>query len=308
MRPMLSATPPSFKMGIPSEEELLKDLSRLEFQVGFLCSPKIDGIRAIKYQGQLVSRTLKAIPNRYVQELFKDIPEGLDGELTLGPKEAVMTFNTNQSAIMSEGGQPNVYFNVFDDINEPGLAYSTRYQRLPDLSMYPNVQFVEHELITSIQRLLEFESEQLALGYEGIILRHALRGYKFNRSTFREQGMIKIKRFLDAEAVIEDFEELYRNTNEAQVDERGYTKRSDHLAGMVPAGTLGKLVCKVVTGEFSRTGVKIGSGLDNSLRQTIWQNKQNYVGKIVKFKYQPHGSKDAPRSPIFLGFRDEMDM
>jgi hypothetical protein len=31
------------------------------------------------------------------------------------------------------------------------------------------------------------------------------------------------------------------------------------------------------------------------------------VGRVLKFKYQKYGSKDSPRQPIALGFRDERD-
>jgi hypothetical protein len=32
------------------------------------------------------------------------------------------------------------------------------------------------------------------------------------------------------------------------------------------------------------------------------------MGKVVKYKSQPTGVKDKPRFPVFLGFRDVVDM
>jgi DNA ligase-1 len=45
-----------------------------------------------------------------------------------------------------------------------------------------------------------------------------------------------------------------------------------------------------------------------SNRREVWKDPDAYIGKIIKYKYQAIGSKDAPRIPIFLGFRDERDM
>jgi hypothetical protein len=32
---------------------------------------------------------------------------------------------------------------------------------------------------------------------------------------------------------------------------------------------------------------------------------RNVVGKRVKYKHQPHGAKDKPRCPVFIGFRED---
>ena len=99
--------------------------------------------------------------------------------------------------------------------------------------------------------------------------------------------------------------------NEASISELGLTKRSTHQDGMVPAGTLGKMHCRVTTGGWF-DGVEIsvggGPGLTMSERSKIWNNRDNLVGKIIKFRFLGVGSKDAPRMPQFLGFRDPEDM
>jgi DNA ligase-1 len=52
----------------------------------------------------------------------------------------------------------------------------------------------------------------------------------------------------------------------------------------------------------------VGSGLDDTLRSQIWANKEKYIGRIIKYKYLPYGTVDAPRHPVFLGFRDKDDL
>jgi DNA ligase-1 len=60
----------------------------------------------------------------------------------------------------------------------------------------------------------------------------------------------------------------------------------------------------IVTGvEFS-----IGSGFNDELRQDIWNNQDNYVGKIITYKHFPVGVVNKPRLPTFIGFRSEDDL
>jgi len=50
-----------------------------------LGSPKLDGVRALMFEGVLVSRSLKAIPNVFLQKkALADVAHGLDGELIVG--------------------------------------------------------------------------------------------------------------------------------------------------------------------------------------------------------------------------------
>ncbi len=43
-------------------------------------------------------------------------------------------------------------------------------------------------------------------------------------------------------------------------------------------------------------------------RKEVWENKEKYIGKILKYKSQKSGEKDKPRFPTFIGFRNEKDM
>lgn len=70
-------------------------------------------------------------------------------------------------------------------------------------------------------------------------------------------------------------------------------------------GTLGSLLVKPFNGGDL---FYIGTGFSALDRQAIWDNRESYIGKIVKFKYQKHGTKDRPRIPVFLSFRDPTDM
>jgi DNA ligase-1 len=58
-----------------------------------------------------------------------------------------------------------------------------------------------------------------------------------------------------------------------------------------------------------RTGAafSIGSGFTQEMREQLWQVRGRLTGQFVKYRYFPTGSKNAPRFPTFLGFRDPAD-
>jgi DNA ligase-1 len=159
-------------------------------------------------------------------------------------------------------------------------------------------------VITSLEALLQYEEECLELGYEGLILRDPRAPYKMGRSTVKEGYLLKLKRFMDAEATIVDCFEREHNGNEAKTDELGRTKRSSHKSGKTGRGDLGGFVLRTSEGvQFS-----CGTGFSDAERAEYWANRDQVVGRIAKYKYFPVGVKDAPRHPVFLGWRDERDM
>src|SRR5690348_12921017 len=77
-------------------------------------SPKLDGIRATVVNGIVMSRTMKPIPNNYIQDLFgHDAMNGLDGELIVGDPSASDVFHRTSSGVMSIEGEPDVTLWIF---------------------------------------------------------------------------------------------------------------------------------------------------------------------------------------------------
>lgn len=275
-----------------------------------LVSPKIDGIRAMVQGGVLLSRKLKPIPNKHAQILFGNAMfEGLDGELCMGDPWSAGLFNRTQSAVMSRDGTPDVTWWVFDKLPEKDSSrpFSQRLDMAKrQVGLNPFIKVVPHNIVYSLTSISTLESQHLERGYEGIMLRDPYGVYKQGRSTFREQGLIKIKRFEDDEAeVIGTFEQM-ENTNEQSTNELGRSKRSSHKVGLVGKDTLGGFICRcgAFTGQFN---IGTGLGLTDSVRFDLWGKRHDLIGLRIKFKYQKCGTKDLPRMPIFLGFRDPID-
>lgn len=282
-----------------------QDLTDIVFPV--LASPKLDGIRCVIRNGKALSRSLKPIPNQFIRAKLESLAnwsgiEGLDGELMVDD----VPFQEVTSAVMSKTAEPPAdwYFGVFDLIDgfEPFCERLQAAHLAVAHTGSTHVRMVDHELIDSLDQLLAYEADCLAEGFEGVMLRDPEGRYKYGRSTVREGGLLKLKRFLDDEARIIGTVEQWHNENEAFTGELGQTKRSSAKAGKVAAGTLGALLVEHETfGKF-----EIGTGFTMAQRDELWQTQP--IGQLVKFKYQPVGVKDKPRCPVFLGMRHEEDL
>lgn len=281
----------------------IKDVDKLTFPV--LASPKLDGIRCLQRQGQALSRSLKEIPNRHIQEVLSHPSlQGLDGELIVGDPTDERCFNTTTSAVMSKAGMPNFTYHVFD-LHDSDELFHVRLAELQRFAGVGVIRLVPHFLVETVEELLKLEHTFLAQGYEGLMVRDPDGTYKYGRSTVKQGILLKLKRFVDSEAVVIGYEELYHNTNEAKTNELGQTERSTAQAGKVPAGVLGKLIVKDLETDIE---FGIGTGLTADDRAKLWADKDNLPGQIVKYKSFAVGAKEAPRFPVYLGMRDQRDM
>lgn len=274
-----------------------------------LCSPKLDGVRCLIINGTAFSRNMKPIPNIVVSDILRGMP-AMDGELIVGPPGAKDVFQRTMSGVMSRDGVPKFTYWVFDALTNAPMGFNARLELAKSYAAASGntVQFVGHKLIKTPEALSEYEASMLLAGYEGVMVRDPMGLYKQGRSTLREGGLLKLKRFEDSEAEVIGFVEKEHNDNEQTRDELGRAKRSSHKAGKRAAGTLGALIVKEVG-----TGVQfqIGTGFSESQRSDIWANRTgggSFLGRYAKYRFQPTGVKDAPRFPVFLGWRDADDL
>lgn len=283
----------NFKPNLAAKAEL----DQLRYPL--LASPKLDGIRAAVVNGKLLSRTLKPIPNKHIRTMLEGMElEGFDGELIVGDAWSKTAYRDTVSVVMSHDKEPtDVRFYCFDMWSSPH-PYRERWHQLNHVStLFPvmPVDVLEQALIENEEELLKYEAAVLEKGFEGLILRDPIGIYKFGRSTMKEQGLLKMKRFEDGEAEIIGVEEEMFNGNEAETNELGRTKRSTAKAGLVGKGTMGAIVVRDLV---SKVEFNIGTGFDAKDRQAEWP-----LGTIVKYKHFPIGVKDKPRHPVFLGIR-----
>lgn len=291
---------------VPSDEFIA---SRLPL----LASYKLDGIRCTIQDGGLKSRSLKPIPNKFLQERFSMLPEGTDGELVQGVKQDNETFKRSHKIVM-KADRPLDFFgdtvrlHVFDkyDATE-GFRDRLGNAHAGVAGKYCVVP-VKHVEIFSMGELAAFEKQALGLGYEGVMLRSLDGPYKEGRATLNQGWLMKLKRYVDAEARILSMYEEMENQNEEFTNELGRTARSSHKENKVGKGQLGGFNVIGINGAYKDVEFRVSSSsIDHDERKRIW-TADNVIGQTITYKYFPIGSDEKPRAPVFKGFRDEEDM
>lgn len=289
------------------------DLMKASFP--YYGSVKLDGIRCLIREGKPVSRTLKDIPNDFIRGILSHHAlEGFDGELIVGEANDKNVYQITSSGVMSRDGCPEFTFWAFDLFGDDyeDLPFAQRFENLKyrieqlPVELRRTIVITSQNIIEDNQDLLEIEQQILAHGYEGVMLRKPEGKYKQGRATAKSGELLKLKRFSDKEALVVGVEELMSNQNEATKDNLGHTKRSANAEGLVPMDTMGALICVSPEGqEF-----KIGTGFTADQRKQYWVAYWvgQLQGRYAKYKSFDVGVKDAPRFPVFLGFRHPIDM
>ena len=277
-------------------------------------SPKLDGIRVLIKDGVGYSRSLKPLPNKDFQRKIRDnaeLLEGIDGEVIIGDPTAPDCYSKTFTACMSEEGEFDHNIAAFDLWNRPDI-YHTRYGILYNMSAMKLswVTPLHQTFLESLEAVEKYAKMNFADGFEGSILRDPNTYYKNGRATTNQGQLYKMKSKVSTEVIITGFEELMHNDNEAFTNETGHTARSSHQENKRGGDTLGALLCSGIFNDGRTYNVRVGvfRGFTKPQLKEIWDNRLQYVGKYAKIEYMDIGVKDAPRHPVFVGFRDPMDM
>lgn len=266
-------------------------------------SPKLDGFRCITNNGAFTS-SMKRIQNAHIQSILSNpMYSGHDGEIVVGEPNDPNAFANTTGAVRRFDGEPDFKYYVFDRW-DAALPYASRLVTMADSGV---MEVIKQKILNSPQDVIDYTNWCVEQGYEGSMIRSMDGCYKEGRCTFREMNIFKRKPVEDDEAEIVGFEEQMENLNEAFTNELGNTTRSTHKENLVGKGRLGAFIVrsKKWIDEF-RIGT--GLGLTDKVREEVWNNREKYMGEIITYKYQAHGSIDAPRQPIMKGFRDKSDM
>jgi DNA ligase-1 len=236
----------------------------------------------------------------------------LDGEIICGDPTASDCYRRTDSFTMSFNGDDDFTFYVFDMWNHPHFFEDRIHdseQRVKKLDSSWCI-LAKTDLVWSIQEIEDLCAGMMSLGHEGIILRNPKSRYKYGRGSPIRGECIKVKEggWVDTECRVLQLHEQLQNANEAKINDLGFTERSGHQANLVPKGTLGAMTVQGRFEDGREFICRVGTGLDDEIRQRVWDDQSDYVGRLIKMKYFNVGIKDKPRFPTFLGFRDPDDM
>lgn len=255
-----------------------------DIQLPCIVSPKYDGIRVINLGGdKWHTSKFKPIPSRQAREYLLTIKlEYVDAELLVFDREEhkFLDYNDIQSYIMSDDaplpGHLEYRLKVFDYFGDPTQPYVVRMELmksvLDDEQVASLVIIDKHvKVVGELYILCDF----YATNYEGAIIRNPAARYKFGRCTLREKIMWKYVLIEREEGII-----------------TGHTEHD------IYPDLIGALL--VNTDKWGT--IRVSGRIDRSLSREFRQGK--HVGRTITYEYKPHGMKDMPRQPRFVGFRD----
>jgi DNA ligase-1 len=290
-----------------TDDRILEALSKLRYPV--LATLKKDGIRAVR-TSDLFSCTMHLIPNISIRRRSMKLPPGFDCELW-NPE---LSYDEIESIVMTGKEEhplsDKIQFHVLD-----WYTNTDTYTR-----PYANRMFLTRNMLSwqetwtdvVFQYPMEFHSAQALFDYfiqceqqegEGICFRLPNSPYKQGRSTLKEQYLVKLCRYVRSEVTIIGFEEQLLNKNTSKRNPIGMMDRSSRKSGLIGKGTLGAFLVRDINGLEFRVGT--GVGLTDQRRLQIWQEQYKWIGKQITIKHKPHGQKIKPRSPVYVGKRED---
>jgi DNA ligase-1 len=283
-------------------------------------------MRVLFNDGKAMSRSWKlhrSAPLQAFAKFYTISTHGYDGEVIAGHTYDPNVFRESMSGIRAEDGSKEFTIYLFDRFDIPSTPYEERLAWVKGLVAAFDNGFAGHteanfhakivlcptHRVHTFREIELLEEEFLEFGWEGGILRRPDSLYKYNRATANQGWLTKIKRFADDEAIITGVTCKYHNANEPTKDARGYTARSSHQENLVALDTLGSFQCQLVKDPKVTFSIGVFRGLDDAAKDRLWADRNVLLGCIVKFKHQGYGGGyDAPRTPVFIGFRDPTDM
>jgi DNA ligase 1 len=251
--------------------------------------PKLDGIRcfAIVENGEakLFARSGKLITNfdSTIGSALVSLGDGCyDGELMGKDFIALMRQAYRKENVDQEG----TYISLFDFLpleewrsSNTVMTTKDRYEeltsRIDNCVNSKYVKPVERYLISAeTDAIMKMHDTFVSDGYEGAMVKTVTSPYQFSRS----YDVMKVKSFFDADLVVEGLDEG--------------TGRHKGRLGAVVVNYLG-------------TKVNVGSGFTDELRELVWNNKDEFIGRMVEVRYQEVTQDGSLRFPTFVCFRND---
>jgi DNA ligase-1 len=293
----------------------IPDLSKIAYPM--YMSPKLDGVRCVTFGNTGYSRKMKPFRSYQVQDLIAGLPDGLDGELIVGPDNASDVCRLTTSHVMAfDKPAKTLTYHLFNYCHPEAHEWlfeariAKLYKELGHAVRFGGfLKIVPQKLVNNAEEALQAEYDYLQLGYEGAMLMRPDAPYLTKRATFNSGLFYKLKRFEEVELQIVGFEEALHNTNQAETDERGFTKRSKaNLQDAPGLGRVGVFLC-AGKGNFEGQVLRVAAGqFTHEELGYIWLNKTRFMGAWLRVRYFGHGIKDTIRHGRAICFRDKMDM
>ena len=277
-------------------------IDKYKFKKGELifASRKFNGSRGTYFKGDIISRQAQKFEG--LDHIIKDIEKiigtdyAVDGELIRRNIDGLtdgQNFRETISILNSDGNDKSlIKFVIFDIVPIDEFErdactenYSVRKKRLLDLKN--KIQKNGTQNIEVVQMVYEGTDVNDVYDWLDYAVKHDWEGLVVNRQVpyrrTRHNGCLKVKRFYTVDLRITAIEEGQNRL----------------------AGTMGALVV-----DYKGNELRVGSGFDDATRAAVWENPDNYIGKIVEIKYKEKSCDkktglESLQFPTFVRFRND---
>jgi len=264
------------------------DIKRVVGQGSVFVEPKLDGIRCFavveKKNAQLFARSGKLITNfdNTIGEELRKLGDGCyDGELMGEDFTSLM----RQAYRKDDVDVSETWLSLFDflplkewESREPKLSCKDRYEQLESRLGRREHSYVKitprYTVSVDEEEIYRMHSDFTNQGFEGAMVKMINTPYKFGRG----YEVMKLKSFYDVDLAIQSLEE-------------GTGKHK---------GKMGSVIV-----DFNGVKVGVGSGFSDELRETMWNDTDSFVGRVVEVRYQEITPDGSLRFPTFVCFRND---
>jgi DNA ligase-1 len=309
------------------------DLNTLTYPL--LASTKLDGCRLLFKQGQIVTRSLKPLPNIQLNQKFEPLRKCseennfiLDGEVFAPgiPFQFIVScfmtedYNAKQSIKKwTELCQEHDYFisrqEVFDKLkfycfdcikDNPYVPFLHRKTIATNYIVeFPDIAFPVKQIeVNNVEEITTFFEQVLKEGYEGLIIRNPKAPYKYGRARVLENNAYKLKPWVTIDSKIIGFIQATQVNEDAEktVNELGRSRTSKRQEDR---HTINKAQAFVV--DFNGKELSVPISMPDAKKEYIWIHQDEYLGKYVEYKFMTIGMKKdgLPRIPKMIRMRED---
>lgn len=303
------------------------DLNNIKYPL--LASYKLDGIRCLFIKGEMLSRSLKLIQNKQLREKMKPLADYsrkygliLDGEI-YSPEltfqeitRFVMTQDFKDKKSIKKHGRiltipEHLKFYCFDCVKEDDFNQPFVERLLYHITSNKNdlrykfdeiINIINQDYLYSIEEVNSYFDQALVNGYEGLILKDPAGRYKCGRGTIKEGLIYKVKPFVTFDAEVLDVIQATEvdSNAEKKINELGRSvtskKKDDRI--LIEKASAFEV-------EYEGLSLKVVIAMTDEEKEEVWVNREQYKGKIIEYKGMLVGSKDVPRHPVMIRFRED---
>lgn len=300
-----------------------------EIKYPILASYKLDGIRCLFIKGEMLSRSLKPIQNKQLREKMQPLTDYsrennciLDGEI-YSPElsfqlitKFVMTQNFEDKKSIKKYGKvitipKHLKFYCFDCVKEDNFNQPFAERLLYNVTGNKNdlqykfdeiINVINQDYLYSAKEVNDYFNIALNNNYEGLILKEPNGKYKCGRGTIKEGLIYKVKPFVTFDAeILGVIQGTEVNPNaEKKINELGRSVTSKKKDDRV-------LIDKASAFEVEYEGqkLKVVLAMTDAEKEDVWANREQYKGRMIEYKGMLIGSKDVPRHPVMIRFRED---